>query len=555
MAGGIITTAAGTGWCQYGGDGGTATNAAMSSPGEVAVDTAGNLYVADPNNCRIRRVTVGGVISTFAGTGACGFGGDGGAATSALLNQPRGVSVDSAGIVYIADTNNCRIRRVASGTITTVAGNGTCGYGGDNGIATAAMINLPQSVAARAGGTIYIADTFNCRVRRVSSGTITTHAGDGTCTYDGDGGPPSAASFTFPYGVAVDSTGLVYVADSLNCRVRKIAGGTVSTIAGTGACAYNGDLAAGTATALNRPEGLAVDANGALYIADSENCRVRLLAGGIVTTAAGTGACGFGGDGGAATSAIFNRPVDVAASASGTVYIADALNRRVRSLQAGADFDGDGVADAADNCVVISNVAQANSDRDFVDQSPPYGSDDLTWINSDGAGDVCDADDDNDGLADTDETSGAACAGATTNSVLSDSDGDRVIDGAECQMGTNPASPASKPTPAQCAVQVGVSQGTDTDGDRVRDGVEFCGYNSNRLNMNTDGDACADGKEVASINGDFAVNSIDQLLLAQEIIRVLGGNPPVANIDMNKDGNTNSADQLFLAQSFGLCVT
>jgi hypothetical protein len=544
VSGGGILTGAGTGWCQYGGDGGPATDAAISNPVGVAVDSAGAVYITDTANCRVRKVSSGGSITTFAGTGTCGYGGDGGLATSAQLDDPAGVAVDASGNAYIADAGSCRIRKVTSGVITTFAGDGMCAYGGDGGAAGSAQLSFPQGVAV-AGSTVYIADTFNCRIRRVTGGTITTVAGDGTCTYDGDGGSPASASFSFPYGVAGETSGTIYIADTFNCRVRRVSGGTVQTLAGTGSCGFSGDGGSATAAMVNRPAGIAVAASGSLYVADADNCRLRLISATTILTTAGSGSCGFGGDGGVATAALLDHPSGVAVGVAGDVYVADAFNDRIRRISGGADGDGDGVADVTDNCAAVGNGPQTNTDRNFVSNAPVYATDDLTWIASDLAGDACDPDDDNDSRADASEPAGCNGSGAL-DPLVRDTDGDRFLDGPECILGTNPADPGSKPAITSCG------PAGDADGDGISDRTEVCMYNSNPASINSDGDVCRDGKEVASVNTDTAVNAGDQLLLAQEIIRT----PPPAklvNFDMNKDGGVNSGDQLIQSAQIGPC--
>jgi PKD repeat protein len=223
VTGGGIGTIAGIGEAGYSGDDGPSTSARLHSPAGVAVDREGNLYIADYGNNRIRKVTRG-RITTFAGTGVAGFSGDGGPAAAAELNHPYGVAVDGGGNVYIADQNNHRVREVGSdGVIRTIAGTGDAGFSGDGGPATKAQLNLPTAVAVDTRGNVYVTDHDNQRVRRVSSGTITTIAGTGTAGFSGDGGPASAAQLAGPDAVAVDADGDLYIADTDNNRVRKVA--------------------------------------------------------------------------------------------------------------------------------------------------------------------------------------------------------------------------------------------------------------------------------------------------------------------------------------------
>jgi sugar lactone lactonase YvrE len=291
----------------------------------------------------------GTTITTIAGT-TCGYSGDGGPATSAQLANPSGLAVDGADL-YIADYANCRVRKVSGGTITTVAGFGFCDYSGDAGPATSAGINAPSGVALDADGNLYIADTGNCRVREVSGGIITTVAGGGGCGFSGDGGPATSAALNVPTSVALDGQGNLYIADIYNCRVRAVIGGTITTIAGVGTgtypdgCEYSGDGAPAAEAALHNPNGVAVDARGNVYIADSQNCRVRRVSGSVITTVAGDGTCGFGGDGGPATAAQ-TMPFAVALDAAGNLFIADAPNARVREVFAAPAPAVGGVAEA-----------------------------------------------------------------------------------------------------------------------------------------------------------------------------------------------------------------
>jgi sugar lactone lactonase YvrE len=335
IAGGTITTIAGNGQANYGGDGGAAISAQLSYPAGVAADNAGNLYVSDLLNNRVRVVTPTGTISTYAGTGAAGFGGDGGAAVSAQLNQPAGLAVDSAGNLYIADSYNAVVRKVTpQGVISTVAGTGTEGYSGDGGAATKAALMAPLGVAVDASGNLYIADYYGW-IRKVtaSTGVISTIAGIGSNGYSGDGGPATSAQFYNPTGVAVDSAGNVYVADSNNGAVRMIANGIITTIGGNGALAYTGDGGAATLAQFSSISSIAVDAQGNIYVADTNNNAIRLFpVGGVVSTIAGFGTQGYTGDGGAATTAELNNPKAVAVTTSGNVYFADTGNNSVRLL-------------------------------------------------------------------------------------------------------------------------------------------------------------------------------------------------------------------------------
>ena len=340
-AAGVITTVAGNGTRGYGGDGGAATAAQLNLPLGVALDGAGNLYIADAFNNRIRKVNAAGVISTVAGDGTYGHGGDGGAAVAAQLDFPRGVALDSAGNLYIADTNNHRIRKVdAAARISTVAGDvirGYGGYGGDGGAALAANLSSPRGVALDGAGNLYIADEGNNRIRKVdAAGVISTVAGSSTAGFSGDGGTATAAKLNFPAGVALDGAGNLYIADSLNQRIRKVdAAGAISTVAGDGTRGFGGDGGAAVAAQLDFPRGVALDGAGNLYIADSLNQRIRKVdAAGAISTVAGDGTRGFGGDGGAAVAAQLDFPRGVALDGAGNLYIADSLNQRIRKVNA-----------------------------------------------------------------------------------------------------------------------------------------------------------------------------------------------------------------------------
>ena len=280
---GIITTVAGTGTGGISGDGGAATSAKLQSPAGVAVNS-GNIYIADMYNNKIRIVNSEGIITTFAGTGMAGSSGDGGAATSAQLNGPIGVAIDSThGNLYIADSGNFKIRMMTSaGIITTIAGTGISGIRGLTGAATSAQLNSPVGVAVDStGGIVYVSDQGNSLIRMINSaGIITTFAGTGTAGSSGDGGAATAAQLSYPTGVAIDSSGgAVYIADYGNNKIRMVnSAGIITTIAGTGAAGSIGDGGAATSAQLNYPYGVAVDGSGNnIFIADLGNADVRLV--------------------------------------------------------------------------------------------------------------------------------------------------------------------------------------------------------------------------------------------------------------------------------------
>lgn len=333
---GIITTMAGNGTVGFSGDGGQATAAQLTNPTGVAVDSVGNVYIAEPGTHRIRKVSPAGVISTVAGNGTPGYSGDGGLAIAAQLNFPTGVAVDFAGNLYVVDTANERIRKVTpEGVISTVAGNGTAGFSGDGGPATAAQLDTLDGVAVDSTGNLYIADSFNFRIRKVTAaGVINTVAGNGTPGFSGDGGPATAAQLGNPTGVAVDSAGNLYFSDVHFHRVRKVTpDGIVSTVAGTGTAGFSGDGSPATAAQLNGPIGVAVDSGASLYIADQSNFRIRkITAAGVISTVAGDGTSGLNLDTGPATAAQLNLPSGVAVDSAGDLYIADPGNFTVRKV-------------------------------------------------------------------------------------------------------------------------------------------------------------------------------------------------------------------------------
>ena len=376
-----LTTVAGS---DLVGDGGYAVAAQVAQPEGIVVDPAGNLYIADAANHRVRKVTPAGAISTVAGNGHPGFSGDNGPASAAQLNQPYDVALDAAGKLYIADYGNQRVRAVGTdGNITTVAGNGPSGSNGDGGPATAALLLGPRNLATDTAGNLYISEFDGHRVRRVAlDGTIGTVAGIGIAGFSGDGGPATAAQLAFPAGLALDGAGNLYIVDSVNVRVRKVLAdaGTIGTVctqqsfgmpyiqltglaanaagilyipesgnsfvwqltpagaltrvAGVpGSGAYTGDGQSALQTALNIPVQVTLDAAGGLYISEARRVRCVAAATGILNTVAGDGTFGFSGDGGSALLAVLNTPTGLALN-HGSLYVADLENERVRQIAA-----------------------------------------------------------------------------------------------------------------------------------------------------------------------------------------------------------------------------
>ena len=320
-------------------DGISAVDASLDSPFGVAVDADGNVYVSETEDHRVRKIDPLGIITTFAGSRShAGSNGNGRAAVHAGLLGPSGMALDGAGNAYIAEYYSNVVRKVdSSGTITTLAGTGRwrLGYTGDGGPAIQAELYRPQGVAVDTASNVYIADSYNNRVRKVdASGTITTLAGMGTPSYSGDGGPATQAELYRPEGVAVDTASNVYIADSYNNRVRKVdASGAITTLAGTGMWGSSGDGGPATEADLKYPSGLAVDTAGNVYIAETYNYRVRKVdTSGTINTLAGTGTLGYSGDGGLATQAQFDRPQGVAVDAVGNIYIIDHGNGRLRKI-------------------------------------------------------------------------------------------------------------------------------------------------------------------------------------------------------------------------------
>jgi cysteine-rich repeat protein len=332
---GTISTFAGTGVAGFSGDDGAATAAQLTQPNAVAFDADGNLYISDRGNDRVRRVSVTGIITTVAGDGTNGSAGDDGPATAAQLDFPRALAVAN-GVLYIADSSGHRVRRVDSaGMITTVAGTGVAGFSGDNGAATSAMLNSPNGLAIDSKGSIYIADAGNNRIRKITAGVITTVAGSGDFFTVGIDGAATSARLTQAFGLTTNPTGELFVADASGYRVWKTStNGTISVVAGDGTAGSTGDGSAAASAQLNFPRGTALDAAGNLYIAERFGHRIRRVdAGtGVITTIAGTGTPGFSGDAGPAVDAQLFYPEEVEVDAAGNVYIADSGNARIRRV-------------------------------------------------------------------------------------------------------------------------------------------------------------------------------------------------------------------------------
>ncbi len=344
---GTMQTIAGTGAWTSVLDGNLATQADLDLPEGEVLDGAGNLYIADSAHHRIREVSAStGIISTIAGNGNPAYTGDGGLALNATLNTPASVALDGAGDLYIADSGNNAIRRIvlATGIITTVAGNGTAGSGGDGGPATSATLNNPLGVSVDSAGNLYIADTYNHKIREVNStGTIATLAGNGTTqgngsgSYSGDGGPAIAAGLNYPYAVAFDASGNFYIPDSANNRIRVVNASTqiITTFVGTGVIGYSGDGGPAAQAQLYSPSGIAFDPAGNLYIADTQNNRVRKVsaATGNIATLAGNGIGSYSGDNASAYAAGLYGPYGLTLDPQGNLLIADYFDHRIRRIQ------------------------------------------------------------------------------------------------------------------------------------------------------------------------------------------------------------------------------
>jgi uncharacterized protein (TIGR03437 family) len=341
----VISTIAGNGSTGYRGDGGAATAAELDDPRGIVTDPAGNVYFCDRLNHAVRKIDLSGKISTVAGTGSPGYNGDNIPGTQARLDTPWRVTIDPAGNLYIADSGNNRIRKLApNGIITTVAGNGNSGYAGDGGPATRALLNFPEQAELDVFGNLYIADTYNNVIRKVdTSGNIATIAGTGFGAgnqagdggYSGDGGPATKAELNFPVSIALDPAGNLWISDQWNNIIREVnSSGVIHTVAGIfNQGGYSGDGGPATQATFCTPAGIARDAAGNIYVTDDCNNALRVvLTDGTIHTVAGNGTAGSLGDGGPATSAELNSLRQVAVGTFGDVYIADSFNNKIRKL-------------------------------------------------------------------------------------------------------------------------------------------------------------------------------------------------------------------------------
>lgn len=357
-ASGIINTIGGNGVQGYSGDSGLAVDSEVNRPLAVRADANGNIYISDTGNNVIREVSAEtGIITTVAGNGVRGYGGDEGLATSAELNVVTDFAFDSSGNLYIADNANNRIRKltIATGIITTVVGNGTAGYSGDNGPAADAELSGPNGIAIDSAGNLFIADYGNNVIRMVtpSTGIINTVVGNGTAGFSGDGGNALSAEMNGPEFIAFDTAGDQYIVDNGNSRIRKVTpSGTISTVAGNGQTDSTGDGGPATLAGLNPDGGIGVDRFGDIFFSDSANNKIRMVSPttGLIATVAGDGSAWYCGDGGPAGFAQIQNPQDLALDSAGNIYIADSRNNRIRVI-------GAFVAPATPGAGIIETVA------------------------------------------------------------------------------------------------------------------------------------------------------------------------------------------------------
>ena len=331
-----ISTIAGTGKRGMSGDGGPATDAPIGRPTAVALDSKGNLYIANEQIPRVRMVTPEGIITTVAGTDSTEVQDGDRPATETNLSNAYGIATDLDDNLYVLSRGHSKIFKIgADGIAQHIAGTGESGFSGDGGPALKAQFNFPNHLVADATGNLFIADTANHRVRKISTqGVITTVAGTGKSGFSGDGGPATEAELGAPAAIAIDADGNLYIAEFFNHRIRKITtDGTITTIAGTGTPGYNGDGQPAIESQIGEPTGVAVDRSGYVYISDQVNMRVRVVTpSGIMHTVAGTGNRGYTGDGGPAEKAQTSNPDIIAFGPNGNLFIPDHLNAVVRKL-------------------------------------------------------------------------------------------------------------------------------------------------------------------------------------------------------------------------------
>ena len=336
----IITTICGNGTQSYNGDNILAIDAEINQSDGITLYDLVNLYVVDGGNNRIRKIDLStGIIFTIAGTGTMGFSGDSGLATNASLKIPEDIAIDSTGDIYVADAGNNRIRKITAATniINTIAGTGILGYSGDNGLAISAQLNGPSGLCLDRKGSMYVADVENNTIRKINLQTniISTIAGTGTAGYSGDNNPATSAELRNPAQVYADTFGNIIMTDLNNNAVRKVdmTTGIITTIAGNGTAGYSGDGGPAVDALLNQPYGIFIDKQNNIFVTEYGNGTIRRIDGvtKIITTVAGCGTPGYGGDGGPATDAKLI-PEGVVIDDYGTMYIADYENNRIRKV-------------------------------------------------------------------------------------------------------------------------------------------------------------------------------------------------------------------------------
>ena len=334
----IINTVAGTGSSIDSGDDNLAYAAGIHNPSNIAFDKNGNLYIVEGPGAKIRKISNSGVITTVAGTGISGYSGDNGPATMAQLKFPIGLTVDTSGNIYFCDYQVNRIRKVdiSTGIITTIAGNGFAGFAGDDGLASAAALNAPEDICCDKNGNLYIADTYNNRIRKVNNlGIISTVAGTGATTFNGDGGLADTSNLNFPVSVCIDYVGNLYISDNAHRRIRMVNSfGIINTIAGNGIFGIIGDGGLATNAELSDNANITCDATGNLYISFAyPTNRIKVVnSSNLIRTVTGNGIGAYFGDGGLDTFAEVNNPTGLVTDSCGNLFIADEYNNRIRKV-------------------------------------------------------------------------------------------------------------------------------------------------------------------------------------------------------------------------------